>query len=46
VKAWITPGFSSFLVCGPSSSALSGGAISGTGCMVPNHLLLEGTDQI
>jgi hypothetical protein len=31
---WITPEFSSFYVCGPSSSARSGRAISGTGCMV------------
>jgi hypothetical protein len=34
VKAWIAPEFSSFLVGGPSSSALSSGAISGMGCMV------------
>jgi hypothetical protein len=32
---WIAPGFSSFWVGGPSSSARSGGAISSIGCMVP-----------
>jgi predicted outer membrane repeat protein len=32
--SWITPGFSSFLVDCSSSSARSGGAISGMGCMV------------
>jgi hypothetical protein len=35
VKACITPGFSSFYVGGPSSSALSDGAISDMGCIVP-----------
>jgi hypothetical protein len=34
MKAWIAPGFSSFKVGGPSSSALSSGVMSGTGCMV------------
>jgi hypothetical protein len=32
---WIAPGFSSFYVGGPSSSARIGGAISDTGCMIP-----------
>jgi hypothetical protein len=31
----IAPRFSSFLVGDPSSSVRSGGAISNTGCMVP-----------
>jgi hypothetical protein len=35
VMVWIIPGFSSFLVGDPSSSARSGGAISGMGCRVP-----------
>jgi hypothetical protein len=43
---WIPLGFSSFKVGGPSSSARSGGAISGIGCMVPSRLLLEGTGHI
>jgi hypothetical protein len=32
--AWITPGFYSFFVGGPSSLARSGEAISGMGCMI------------
>jgi hypothetical protein len=39
---WIAPEFSSFLVCGPSSSARSGGAISGMGCMVPQPFAAGG----
>jgi hypothetical protein len=35
VKAWVAPEFSSFYVGGPSSLALSDGAISYMGCMVP-----------
>jgi hypothetical protein len=31
---WIAPGFSSFLIGGPSSSVRSGGVISGMGCMI------------
>jgi predicted outer membrane repeat protein len=32
---WITLEFGFIEVSGPSSSARSGGAISGTGCIVP-----------
>jgi hypothetical protein len=39
-------GFSSFYVGGPSSSARSGEVISSIGCMVPHHLLLDGTIHI
>jgi hypothetical protein len=39
---WITLGFSFIWVGGPSSSARSGGAISGTGCMVPQPFAARG----
>jgi hypothetical protein len=39
---WITPGFSSFKVGGPSSSTRSGGGISGTRCMVPQLFSTRG----
>jgi hypothetical protein len=42
VKAWINPGISSFQVGGPSSSAWSGGVISGTGCRVPQPFAARG----
>jgi hypothetical protein len=42
IKAWITPGFSSFLVGGPSSSAKSGGDIFGMRCMVPQSFVTKG----
>jgi hypothetical protein len=35
-------GFSSFYVATPSSSARSGGAISNTGCMVPQSFIVGG----
>jgi hypothetical protein len=38
---WITPRFSSFLVGGPSSLAMSCGAISGMGCMVPQPFVAK-----
>jgi hypothetical protein len=41
--ARVAPGSNSFYVGGPCSSAGTGGAISGTRCMVPICLLLEGT---
>jgi hypothetical protein len=42
---WITPGFSSFEVGGPFSSARSGGAISGIGCMVPRPFAARGNQS-
>jgi hypothetical protein len=42
VNAWIAPRFSFFEVGGPSSSALSDGAISSMGCMVPQPSASEG----
>jgi hypothetical protein len=38
----VAPRISSFLVGGPSYSAWSGGAISGTGCMVPQSFATGG----
>jgi hypothetical protein len=43
--AWITPGFSSFYVGDPSSSARSGGAIIHTGCMVPQPFTTGGNQS-
>jgi hypothetical protein len=43
VKVSISPRFISFKVGGPSSSALSGGAISGMGCMVPQPFATGGS---
>jgi hypothetical protein len=42
VKAWITPRISSFQVGGPSSSAWSGGVISGMGCRVLQPFVARG----
>jgi hypothetical protein len=42
VVAWIALRISSFYVGGPSSSAWSGGAISGTECMVPQPFVIGG----
>jgi hypothetical protein len=42
VKAWINLRISSFYVGGPSPSAWSGGALSGTGYMVPQPFSTEG----
>jgi hypothetical protein len=42
----VVPGSNSFYVGDPSPSVRSGEAISGTGCMVPQLFLLEGTDRI
>jgi hypothetical protein len=39
---WIAPGFNSFWVGGPSFSARSGAAISGTECMVPQSFAARG----
>jgi hypothetical protein len=41
--AWITPGFSSYLVGSSSSSDRSGGAISDTGCIVPQPFVVGGS---
>jgi hypothetical protein len=43
---WFIPESSYFSVDGLSSLARSGGAISSTGCMVPQLLGLVGTDRI
>jgi hypothetical protein len=39
---WITPGFSSFEVGGPASSARSGWSLSGMGCLVPQQCVTRG----
>jgi hypothetical protein len=43
VKVWITPGISSFYIGGPSSSAWTGGVISGMRCLVPQPFLIVGS---
>jgi hypothetical protein len=42
----IAPGFSSFLVGGPSPSARSGEAISGTKCLVPQPFAIGGNQVV
>jgi hypothetical protein len=42
VNVWFALGISSFLVGDPYSSAWSGGAISDTGCMVPQPFITGG----
>jgi hypothetical protein len=43
---WITPGFSSFQVGGPSYSVRSGGTYPVWGVWFPSRLPLEGTGYI
>jgi hypothetical protein len=45
VKVWIVLGVSSFWVGGPSSSAWSGGAISGMGRMVQQSFAAGGNQS-
>jgi hypothetical protein len=45
VKTWMAPSFSYFYVGGPSSSCLSGGTISGMGCMVSQAFATRGNQS-